>query len=470
MNGFKKLFIGLIILSLLVLPLIGVSSQERLDLWVDYVSFQYQPDTIKSYVEIYYALNRAQLDFYPQSGSYLASVLAMDLLIQDLEGDTVESRKWEVATTIGTAEEKNINYRIIDVLGTTLKPGNYFLKFSVQDLNSKKEGISEINLNVPDFSAKGLMLSQIELAYNIEPETLTTKFTKGARKIMPNPSDLFTQRGQMLYFYAEAYNLAFRNGLGDNYSLSFDVLDENGEKLKEFGTQVLEKPGTSAVIMSGINISTLARGNYKLRITTEDHLTGEKVQSIKDFKIWREERLPEELSFEFLVNEDQAQKVKSEISYIATRAELKMWDQLNLEGKRNFFEEFWKKRDPDPLTPENEAKIEHYRRWNYANSKFSRYQGSDDGWQTDMGRTYIKYGHPDDTERHPHSLDSKPWEKWHYDEIEESLTHSRQSGVIFIFVDEDGFGVYRLIHSTAVGEIQNLRWYDSIKSESDFDR
>jgi len=37
-------------------------------------------------------------------------------------------------------------------------------------------------------------------------------------------------------------------------------------------------------------------------------------------------------------------------------------------------------------------------------------------------------------------------------------------------VDEDGFGVYRLIHSTAVGEIQNLRWYDSIKSESDFDR
>lgn len=470
MDKTRKLLIMGIVITFIFLPLGKTFSQETLSLWLDYACFQNLPDTTKSYVEIYYSLDRTQLDFIPQDGNYLATVLSMELHIQDLEGDTADFRRWEVASTISRAEEIKISYRIIDVLGTVLSPGYYTLKFLVEDLNSKKRGSSEIELKVPDFSGKTLTLSQIELAYNIEPETLSTRFTKGARKVMPNPSGLFTHQGQMLYFYAEAYNLSLGNRLEDNYSLSFDVLDENGEKFKDFGTQTLRKPGTSAVIMSGINITTLPKGNYKLRIVASDPVTSEEAQSTKDFKIWREEKPAKELTFEFLKDEDQAKGVKNEIRYIVTRAEVKMWDELNLEGKRKFLEEFWRKRDPDPATPENEFKIEHYRRWNFANAKFSRYQGANDGWQTDMGRIYIIYGDADDIERYPHSLDNKPWEQWHYDEIDESFTHPRQSGVIFVFVDEDGFGVYRLIHSTAVGEIQNLRWYDSIRSGSDFNR
>jgi GWxTD domain-containing protein len=464
----QKLLIVGILFTLFFSPLVKALSQEGLDIWLDYACFQYQPDVTKSYVEIYYALDRSQLDFFPQEGDYLATVLSLGLSIQDLKGDTVEFRKWEVASTIKSLEEKRRSYIIIDALGTVLASGDYSLKLTVEDLNSKKRGASEIGLEVPLFSEKVLSLSQIELAYSTEPETLATKFTKGARKVMPNPSGLFTHQGQMLYFYAEAYNLSLGDTLDDNYSLSFDVLDENGEKFKDFGTQILKKPGSSAVIMSGINITTLPQGSYKLRVIAKDPATSDVAQSSKDFKIWREEIPPQEAVSEF--SEDEVKRVKNEISQIATRAELKIWDELNLEGKRKFLEEFWRKRDPDPTTPENEFKIEHYRRWNYANAKFSRYQEANDGWQTDMGRIYVKYGEPDDIERHPYSLDIKPWEKWHYDEIEESFTCPRQSGVIFVFADEDGFGVYRLIHSTAVGEIQNLRWYDSIKSETDFDR
>ena len=69
-----------------------------------------------------------------------------------------------------------------------------------------------------------------------------------------------------------------------------------------------------------------------------------------------------------------------------------------------------------------------------------------------------------------YNYDLRKWAAEHYDEIEEGFAHPRQSGVLFVFVDEDGFGVYRLVHSTAVGEIQNLRSYDSITLESGFDR
>jgi len=459
-----------VVLALVFSPLSKSLPQERLSLWLDYACFQYQPETDKSYLELYYSLDRSQLDFFPQEEGYLATVLALELAIENPEGDTVESRRWEVASTIKRAAEREVSYRIIDVLATVLSPGSYTLKLRVKDLNSKKNGLSELRLEVPDYSGEDLVLSQIELAYNVEPETLATKFTKGARKVMPNPSGLFTSSGQMLYFYAEAYNLSLKEGAENDYLLSFEVLDPSGEKFKDFGAQTLKKPGGSAVVISGINISTLPRGDYKLRITATDPVSSQAAQRTKDFRIWREERIAEKAAFEWLKDEEQAEKVKNEISHIATRAELKMWDQLNLDGKRKFLEEFWKKRDPDPSTPENEFRLEHLRRWNYANAKFSKYQGSGDGWQTDMGRVYVKYGEPDDFERHPLSLDSKPWEKWHYDEIEESYTHPRQSGVIFVFVDEDGFGVYRLVHSTAVGEIQNLRWYDSIMLESDFDR
>jgi GWxTD domain-containing protein len=468
MHKFKNLLIWGAVFAFIFSPVTKALPQERLDLWLDYACFQYQPEAVKTYVEIYYSLDRSQLDFYPQDEGYLATILSLELSIENPGGDTVESRRWEVASTIKRAGEKELSYKIIDVLGTVLPPGRYSLKLKLKDLNSKKSGFSEIGLEVPDYSGKDLTLSQIELAYNAEPETVATKFAKGARKVMPNPSGLFTPERQMLYFYAEAYNLPLGDAPQDNYSLSFEVLDQNGEKFKDFGTQIVKKPGASSVIISGINISTLPGGNYELRITASDPVTSVEAQSAKDFKVWREERLVEESVFDFLGDEDQAKRVRNEISYIATRAELKMWDELNIEGKKNFLEEFWRKRDPEPATPENEFRLEHSRRWNYANAKFSKYQEANDGWQTDMGRIYIRYGEPDDIERHPLSLDNKPWEQWHYDEIDESFTHPRQSGVIFVFVDEDGFGVYRLVHSTAVGEIQNLRWFDTIKSESEF--
>jgi hypothetical protein len=73
-----------------------------------------------------------------------------------------------------------------------------------------------------------------------------------------------------------------------------------------------------------------------------------------------------------------------------------------------------------------------------------------EGWQTDRGRVYILYAEPDEIERFPNSGDSKPYEIWHYNQIE--------SGVIFVFIDRNGFGDYQLVHSTKRGELQDESW------------
>ncbi len=57
-------------------------------------------------------------------------------------------------------------------------------------------------------------------------------------------------------------------------------------------------------------------------------------------------------------------------------------------------ERFWKKKDPLFLTLENERLLEHISRVAYAQMRFSVPALHIPGWQTDRGRTYIRYGRP----------------------------------------------------------------------------
>ena len=55
-------------------------------------------------------------------------------------------------------------------------------------------------------------------------------------------------------------------------------------------------------------------------------------------------------------------------------------------------EMFWKRQDPLYLSDFNERKMAHFGRIAYANLRFRRFLDDVEGWQTDMGKTYIKFG------------------------------------------------------------------------------
>ena len=55
-------------------------------------------------------------------------------------------------------------------------------------------------------------------------------------------------------------------------------------------------------------------------------------------------------------------------------------------------EMFWKRQDPLYLSVFNERKMAHFGRMAYANLRFRRFSDDVEGWQTDMGKTYIKFG------------------------------------------------------------------------------
>jgi len=118
------------------------------------------------------------------------------------------------------------------------------------------------------------------------------------------------------------------------------------------------------------------------------------------------------------------------------------------ESKRQFLQAFWGRREAASEIKGTPKRADYLQRVTFANENYSHFQKA--GWQTDRGRVFIVYGPPDQVERHPSEVDSKPYEVWSYFQIE--------SGVEFVFLDKTGFGDYELVHSTKRGELRDDDW------------
>lgn len=142
--------------------------------------------------------------------------------------------------------------------------------------------------------------------------------------------------------------------------------------------------------------------------------------------------------------------LEKDVTYVITDEERKAFKKLATDDERErFIEEFWRRRDPDPDTDENEFKEEYYERIAYANEHFA---SGIPGWKSDRGRIWIMYGKPDELETHPMggnynrpsyegggSTSTYPFENWFY-----RYLPGVGSGIEIEFVDPTGSGEYRI--------------------------
>ena len=110
----------------------------------------------------------------------------------------------------------------------------------------------------------------------------------------------------------------------------------------------------------------------------------------------------------------ESKEFLSNVRYIITKQERKTFLNLPPSDRENFIEEFWKKRDPDPYTEENEFKEKYFARIEEANRLFR--EGGTPGWLQDRGRIYVLIGPPDQREQYPrgYAFYGKPMEIWYY--------------------------------------------------------
>lgn len=133
-----------------------------------------------------------------------------------------------------------------------------------------------------------------------------------------------------------------------------------------------------------------------------------------------------------------------------TDEDIDIYEHLpDAEARRAFIDEFWKSRDTDPTTEDNEALIEFQSRIQYANRWFGAWYKNrrrtnwepgehDNGWSSDRGMIFIILGPPDeifltDGEEMHYLPYGAGEDRWRFDDMSMEIWHYYRYPVSFGF-------------------------------------
>lgn len=448
----KKIF------SFLLIIVLSANAQNKLDFEFDYAQFSY--DSTSNFVEFYYSFNPASLQLdkqNPQSG--LEALLK--IFIQDsIKGDTIVNNQWMIKHEIIDTSSMG-NQILVGTLGFVLPKGSFICKISGSDLNNKDNfrTIAE-HINVKPFLLNYMSISDIQLASKMiqGSENTSSIFYKNTYEIMPIPNLVFGNLQPALFFYTELYNLQSPNIKSEKLKMNEVIYNSRGKVLKE-KTKVISKNTNTRVEVGSFILSTYPTDTYTIAIALIDSLGNVASTTAKKFFVYNpniqvvdtfQSSTTSVISSMFgTMSEEELDDLYEKSKYIATPLEIEKYKKLNnLEGKRSFTNEFWKSKDDNPATPENEFFKSYLQRIDICNQKYQSM--GKPGWKTDRGRVYLLYGEPTEIERYPNQLETRPYEIWTYTGLE--------GGVYFVFADLTGFSDYMLVHSTKRGELRDDNW------------
>jgi GWxTD domain-containing protein len=154
--------------------------------------------------------------------------------------------------------------------------------------------------------------------------------------------------------------------------------------------------------------------------------------------------------------------LEEDVVYIIKPKEKDVLLELETDKERDIFiEAFWKVRDPNPNTPDNEFKKEHYRRIGYANQWFGR-ESPTPGWKTDMGRIYIILGEPKSIDKFDNLSEVYPMIIWFYQGMFE---YGLPNAFYVAFFKKQGVGEYQLYSPIRFGPQELLVHYSGDQTQ-----
>ncbi len=391
--------------------------------FVDYAGFE-SSEAGNSRLEIYYQVYNLGLQFHKDSGEFEADY-NFTAVVTDDAGNRVkvfeQNRKLRVPTEDET--KSHFDYRSSQ-FNLDAPPGEYTLDCTLKDMASQATRQQTIKANLRKFSQRSPVLSDIQFALAAQEKTdEKSVFVKDNLSVIPSVSRLYGgEDSARLLYYVEAY---LGSDLpGPLYLETIIRSDTKGMLYRD--TLYISLTSPTVRQMKNIGVEEFPPGDYSLEIYLRGRRAHLYDQRTGEFTIqWSQERM---LKYDFSTAIRQ-------LELIATSAEIgKMKNLKTIEERVAAFNAFWDARNTTAGIGVNEVKREFYRRVTYANRQFRHLRL--DGWRTDRGRIYIKYGEPDQIDDFPMSANALPYQVWHY--------YRQGSYLRFKFVDENEDGDYRL--------------------------
>jgi GWxTD domain-containing protein len=409
--------------------------------------YQFEYSDSGNILEICYSLNLKQLTS-PENKSGKIQ-FDLDLNLFDADNRSIASIH-DVKIPVSGLSDSSENALYVDIKKFLIAVDSLKLSISIRDSLSGEKGNISANIRRMDYSSR-LSISSPVFVSSLYRTSSSDIFYRGGIGVLPNVSRVYSvspdANNQMLIYY-EINNLKRAGGGESSYSLFYTITDINGHEVKSKELHGLNSKESDLSRIEKIDIDSLASGIYLFSIRVRD-LYDERAAEVSRYFYVYSSDLRNMNATVLPMGEDDIKKYYEQIQYIATKRELKTFKMLDPLGKQQFLLQFWKDRDPDPSTPENEFMIEHFRRMAYCKDNFRK------GVNGDRGRVYIMYGPPVNIERHASYMgNSKAVEIWEY---------NIEGRVQFVFVDRTNDGNYVLMHSTHSDEITNRNWVNELK-------
>lgn len=352
-----------------------------------------------------------------------------------------------------------------------LAPGEYQLFVEVRDLNSGDTTATrfEAPLAVGARPA-GLSISNILLAERFEraPEGSPSKF--GYRAV-PLLSDYLPRSVGKLAFYAEVYGADERFGADSLYLLTWQV--ESAEKRSvAAGLRQAQRKQARAVepVLAEFDIAQLPSGNYfavvEVRGRNGDLLDRREAFFQRNnpitFQYDRQALASFDINNTFAGAFQDADSLAAFIHSmrpIADPLERKMiddrWKDRDMDLMRRFMYGFWANRSADPEAAWRTYRAEVVK----ANKLFGC--RAQQGYETDRGQVYLKYGPPNTMMDRFNEMGTLPYSIWHY------YRAGKYTNRRFVFYQPNvGNSCLQLLHSEVPGEIQNPQWNNILHSRN----
>ncbi len=447
-----------LLLSFLALSVTGQLFAGGLRAYFSYAMFN-TPST-KPYIETYLTVDGSSVQYVKsEDGKWYGK---LDIQVVFSKNDSIVNFNKYQLTSPALNDTTLSPLNFLDVQRYALSEGTYFMKLTIKDDNSDEEpfvSTSEITINFPNDS---ISFSDIELVADYKQTEKKSILSKNGYSILPYVFNYYPESVKKLTFYAEVYNPDTVLNNAPYLLYSYIRPYEIDKKLDRYFQVNRKNPRMVSPLLKSFNITQLPGGNYLLVLEARDK--NNNLMASKEFffqrynpdvqfnlnsllaynpdntfagRISNKDTLVQYIKYTFPVSTDFERRY--------AESQLITPDVSTLQ---KYFLNFWVTRNKE--NPEK-AWIDYKHLVDYANKKFKTV--SLDGYETDRGRVFLKYGQPNVVSENYNEPAAYPYEIWHYYELQGQ--HDKK----FVFYSRDIVtNDFQLIHSDAVGELRNYQW------------
>jgi GWxTD domain-containing protein len=458
--------------------------------------------------EIYVRIPNNEIKFV-ESGDGFVGKVKVAVEIKDLEGKVVvrDVDDFEFDEDSSDRARTSLYFQTL-IKRYLVSPGVYQLFYAVEDLESPKRSmvgmfkgansvstVRNVRIEVPEIPEDAASFSQPEFVWSIET-------VDGKTVYHPNPPRMYGLYRDTLTVYVELY-LPDETANAPTFEFRSYILDPDEATVADRPVSLPNPKPTDAggglrtyPIVIREDLTKLMAGAYSLNFTFG--LDGQILSRIAAGRF--------SVAWDMRTWEVPRRAYMAEARFLLGDKEFAAFEGLSIGEQERMLDELWRAEDPSPETDQNEAYEEFLRRLEYVNQAFS--EGAREAVFTDRGQVYMKWGPPDEfvqdvipvnretiseafamvEDRYhpinysthgvkpyknaiqPPIIDHRrmsqveeggntafPFELWIYNNAGDPILKRDQVidpdiGTRFLFVDREGYGVYKLETSSKISD------------------